>query len=80
MSVVLTIVNYSVFLYLECAERASLKCSFIYAFIYSFILAVCGILVPQPGIEPRPTAVKALSLNCWNAREFPHLSVLNTQK
>ena len=33
----------------------------------------CGILVPRPGIESRPTAVKALSLNHWTAREYPEL-------
>ena len=30
-----------------------------------------GILVPQPGIEPRPSAVKPRSPNHWTAREFP---------
>ena len=30
-----------------------------------------GVLVPQPGIEPWPSAVKALSPNHWPAREFP---------
>ena len=30
-----------------------------------------GILVPRPGIEPTPSAVKALSPNHWTAREFP---------
>ena len=35
-------------------------------------LTACGILVPWPGIEPRPLAVKSLSPNHWNAREFPH--------
>ena len=30
----------------------------------------CRILVPQPGIEPRPTAIKVLSPNHWTAREF----------
>ena len=42
------------------------------------ILCVCvwpchltfRILVPLPGIKPRPTAVKALSLNHWTAKEF----------
>ena len=28
-----------------------------------------GILVPQPGTEPVPLAVEALSLNHWTARE-----------
>ena len=32
----------------------------------------CGILVPRPGIEPRPPAVEAWSLNHWTAREVPH--------
>ena len=44
-----------------------------FLFFYFFwpCLAVCGILVPQPGIEPGPTAMKALSPNHWTAREFP---------
>ena len=33
----------------------------------------CGILVPPPGIEPRPTAVKAPSPNHWTTRELPEL-------
>ena len=31
----------------------------------------CGILVPQPGIEPGPTAVEARSPNHWTTREVP---------
>ena len=31
----------------------------------------CGILVPRPGIEPGPSAVRAWSPNHWTAREFP---------
>jgi len=31
----------------------------------------CGILVPQPGIEPRPSIVRVPTPNHWNAREFP---------
>ena len=30
----------------------------------------CGILVPQPGIKPTPSAVKARSPNHWTVREF----------
>ena len=30
----------------------------------------CGILVPQPGIEHRPLAVRAWNPNHWTAREF----------
>ena len=32
----------------------------------------CGILVPWPGIKPRPWAVRALSPNYWTARGVPH--------
>ena len=31
----------------------------------------CGILVPQPGIEPAPPALAACSVNHWTAREVP---------
>ena len=31
----------------------------------------CGILVPQPEIEPAPPAVEARSLNHWTTREVP---------
>ena len=34
---------------------------------------VCGILVPQPGTEPGPTAVGAQSPHHWTAREVPGL-------
>ena len=38
---------------------------------------VCGILVPQPGIEPGPSAVKVQSPNNWSASEFLILDFLN---
>ena len=31
----------------------------------------CGILFPQPGIKPRPLAVKVQSPNHWTDRKFP---------
>ena len=31
----------------------------------------CGILVPQPGIEPTPLVLEVWSLNHWIAREAP---------
>ena len=31
----------------------------------------CGILVPQPGTEPKSPAVEAQSLNHWTSREVP---------
>ena len=46
-------------------------CFFVFVFIFWLCHAACGILVPWPGIEPRPTAVKALSRNHWTTREFP---------
>ena len=52
-------------------------------FFFSFWprCSACGILVPQPGIEPVPPAVEAQSLNHWTSREVPRqgfLSVLFT--
>ena len=49
---------------------------FIYIYIYFFFfflatLVACGILLPQPGIESGPSAVKAWSPNHWTTREFP---------
>ena len=32
----------------------------------------CGILIPQPGVEPEPLAVTAWSPNQWTTREFPN--------
>ena len=40
-------------------------------FFFCPYLTACGILVPQPGIEPGPTAVKAPNLNPWVIREDP---------
>ena len=34
----------------------------------------CGILVPQPGIEPVPPALEAQSLNHWTTREVPRVA------
>ena len=36
------------------------------------------ILVPRPGIEPVPSAVKAWSPNYWTAREFPKVFILDS--
>ena len=33
----------------------------------------CGILVPQPGIEPGPSTVRARSPNRWTTGEFPKM-------
>ena len=34
--------------------------------------AACRIIIAWPGVEPGPSAVKALSPNHWTARGFPH--------
>ena len=39
--------------------------------------AACGILVPRPGIEHVPSAVKAQSPNHRRAREFPQIYFLH---
>lgn len=36
-----------------------------------FCHVTCGILFPQPGIEPGSSAVKAQSYNHWIAKESP---------
>ena len=36
----------------------------------------CGILVPQPEVEPVPPAVEAQSLNHWTAREVLVMGIL----
>ena len=43
-----------------------------YLFIWPYH-AACGILVPQPGIEPGPLTVKTRSPNHWTTREFPSI-------
>ena len=37
----------------------------------------CGILVPQPGTELGPSAVRVQSSNHWTNREFPRCDILN---
>ena len=43
----------------------------IYFLIFWLRHAPCGILVPQPGIEPVPRALEVQRLNHWTAREVP---------
>ena len=40
-------------------------------FVFFACHVACRILVPRPGIKPRPSAMKAQSPNHWTAREFP---------
>ena len=49
---------------------ASAQTHFFFLKFFNFF-AACGILFPQPGMEPGPTALKARSPNHGTAREFP---------
>ena len=40
-------------------------------FFFWLLWAACGNLVPWPGIEPRPTAVRPWSPKHWTSREVP---------
>ena len=54
--------------------KTQLGSGFFLLFLFCFVLlhcAVCGILVPRPGIKPMPPAVEAQSLNHWTSREVP---------
>ena len=44
---------------------------FSFFFFFLAVLHSLGILVPQPGLEPGPSAVKAVSLNHWTSRGVP---------
>ena len=54
-----------------------------YMCIYIYILlllfwpshAAYGILVPQPGIEPGPSAVRAWSPNHWNSQQSVNIKL-----
>ena len=41
-------------------------------FFFGCALRLVGFLVPRPGIEPGPLAVRVQSPNHWTAREFLH--------
>ena len=43
-----------------------------FSFLFWPRCKACGILVPQPGIEPVPPAMEAPRPNHWTAREVPH--------
>ena len=47
----------------DCNYRKILCIFFLILFIYLGHHTACGILVPRPGIEPRPSAVKVWSPN-----------------
>ena len=47
-------------------------------YFFSLHHVACGILVPWPGMEPAPLAVKVQSLNHWTTRQFPSLVFMKT--
>ena len=47
----------------------------LFFFGHAFLVA-CGILVPQPGMEPMPPTVEVWGLNQRTAREVPKKQVL----
>ena len=52
---------------------ASLHFLLLFLFSYATQHVECGILVPQPWIEPAPTASEAPCLDRWTAGEVPVL-------
>ena len=54
------------------------KFSSLFFFFFGHAMA-CGNLVPRPGIEPGPLAVRVQSPNHWTAREFPLFFFFPTQ-
>ena len=55
------------------SEKGTEEIGLIYPFLFPFQPhpVACQILVPQPGIEPRPLTLEAPSPHCWTAREVP---------
>ena len=45
-------------------------------FFFFAVLYGLQILIPQQGIEPIPSTVKAWSLNHWTTSEFPDMTIL----
>ena len=43
----------------------------LFSFFFWLCCMACGILVPQPGIEPMPPAVEDQGLSHWLARKDP---------
>ena len=57
-----------------CTSQPMYKDGLLRVVFFFFFLphrVTCGILVPQPGIEPTPPAVEEWSLNRWTATEIP---------
>lgn len=72
LSSVLLLGRHLIFNCLLASCRFKALSAFILFFFVSFFFWLyhwaCRILVPRPGINPRPLAVDAQSSNCWTAR------------
>ena len=54
-----------------------MACFFVFVLACGLLVAACMYdLVPQPGIEPRPSALGAQSLTHWTTREVPKVAFL----
>ena len=51
-------------------------CVCVCVYLCMYLAAPCGILVPQPGIEPLPPAEEAQRLSHWTTREVPVQQIL----
>ena len=62
---------YTFWIILALATEVFLPCqgSNLFCCLFWSRRAACGILVPRPGIEPKPPALEVWSLNHWTARE-----------
>ena len=61
----------NIYLLMTNEKSALLKCLFFF-----FFAVPCGILVPRPGIAPKPPALEARSLSHWTTKEIPAHLVL----
>ena len=55
----------------DCLERQGFR-----GVVFWQCLTACGILVPWPGIEPKPPALKGWSFNHWTTKEVPERQLL----
>ena len=62
--------NLATFVFSDCSGKLVCECRWSCFLFFLPCCMTCGILVPWPGIEPGPSAVRVQSPNHWTAREF----------
>ena len=62
--------NLATSVFSDCSGTLVCECRWSCFFFILPCCVTCGILVPWPGIEPGPSAVRIESPNHWTAREF----------